>query len=186
VLKKILNWDYNTFRLIHLNGHNALLDFVLPYIRNPFFWGPLYIFIAILMYQTFGRKGLIWLLFFLITFAISDFVSASIIKPIIHRVRPCNDVMWLNHFRNLVPKSHGFSFPSSHATNHFALAVFIIITCRTFFKHIVPWALLWAGSIAYAQVYVGVHYPVDVLCGALLGTWAGYITGNYFNLHYKL
>jgi membrane-associated phospholipid phosphatase len=186
VLKKILKWDNVAFEWIHLKGQNTFLDFILPFIRNPYFWGPLYIFIAIFMYQTFGRKGLIWMLFFIITFAISDFVSASIIKPIIHRVRPCNDAFWISQIRHLVPRSHGFSFPSSHATNHFALAVFGIITCRSFFKQVVLFALIWASIIAYAQVYVGVHYPVDVLCGALLGTWAGYITGNYFNLRFKL
>jgi membrane-associated phospholipid phosphatase len=186
VLKKILNWDYIAFKAIHLNGQNAILDFILPFLRNPYFWGPLYIFVAIYMYQVYGRKGLIWMVFFIITFAISDFVSASIIKPIIHRIRPCNDGLLLSQIRHLVPRSSGFSFPSSHAANHFALAVFSIITCRRFFKNIVPYALLWAGVIAYAQVYVGVHFPMDVIFGALLGTWAGFITGNYFNLRFKL
>jgi membrane-associated phospholipid phosphatase len=185
-LKQILNWDYNAFKHVNVMWHNSFFDLILPITRNPYIWAPLYLFIGTFMYLKFGKNGLIWSLFFLITFAIGDFVSASIIKPIIHRVRPCNEAMWIDSIRLLVRKSHGWSFPSSHATNHFALATFSIITLKPYFKNMVYLSLLWAAVIAYAQVYVGVHYPIDVMAGALLGLWAGHITGNYFNLRFKL
>jgi len=77
--------------------------------------------------------------------------------------------------------SGGYSFISNHAANHFGMASFFYIT----FRKIIPkWAwlgFLWAALIAYSQVYVGVHYPLDVFCGALLGIFSGIITGRVFN-----
>jgi undecaprenyl-diphosphatase len=94
--------------------------------------------------------------------------------------------MWNGMHRHIVPDSHGFSFPSSHATNHFAMAMFIYITCSKFHSGIKYLAFFWAAAVAYAQVYVGVHYPIDVLAGATLGCWIGYLTGNYFNMRSEL
>ncbi|MBT5990208.1 MAG: phosphatase PAP2 family protein, partial [Bacteroidetes bacterium] len=67
----------------------------------------------------------------------------------------------------------GFSFPSSHATNHFAVAVYLTTLFYSKWKWILPLSILWAFSISYSQIYVGVHYPVDVVTGALLGTSIG-------------
>jgi undecaprenyl-diphosphatase len=67
-----------------------------------------------------------------------------------------------------------FSFTSSHATNHFSLAIFVFMTLQPLFKKYSYLFFLWAGIICYAQVYVGVHYPLDVLAGALLGLMIGY------------
>lgn len=78
------------------------------------------------------------------------------------------------------------SFTSSHAANHFAMAVFFYCTLS---KHIGKWALLffvWAAVIAYAQVYVGVHYPIDVACGGLIGIVFGYLSARLFNKFYGL
>jgi len=73
------------------------------------------------------------------------------------------------------------SFTSSHATNHFGLATFIFFTMRTYFKN---WAYLffvWAAIISYGQVYVGIHYPLDVIGGAVLGWGIGLLTSFIFN-----
>ena len=87
------------------------------------------------------------------------------------------------HFR--VSCGGGYSFPSSHAANHFALAVFLI----GIFGFAGQWQqkalLAWAGLIAFSQVYVGVHYPLDVICGAILGVLAGYLS-LYFWRKYVL
>ncbi len=186
MLEHLINWDFTAFELVHLKWHTAFLDYVLPFLRNAYFWGPLYIFLAFFMVQNFGKQGGLWVLFLFITFVFSDFFSATLLKPIFHRIRPCVDPYWAEVHRRLVPNSYGFSFPSTHATNHFGLSMFIAITCGKFSKWVTAFAMLWAVSVAYAQVYVGVHYPLDVMAGAFIGIWLGYITGNYFNMRSPL
>jgi membrane-associated phospholipid phosphatase len=105
-----------------------------------------------------------------------------VIKPTIQRVRPCNQV---DMQKTVVLRVHcggGYSFTSSHATNHFALAVFLIFAIGRHFRRIAIPLLLWAASIAYGQVYVGVHFPLDILGGALLGTMIGGFIGILYRL----
>lgn len=179
-LSKLLQLDHDVWYKINVAWQSPVLDVVAPILRNPMAWVPLYVFLAIIIPYKFGKKGLLWCLGFLITFALSDYTSASIIKPMVCRVRPCNDVAVNKIMHLIVTCGSGYSFPSSHAANHFALAFFMIFTLRKTTKWIWPLALLWASSVAYAQVYVGVHYPLDVTCGALLGFLIGFITGRFF------
>lgn len=82
----------------------------------------------------------------------------------------------------IVPCGSGYSFPSSHAANHFALGVFMAITLKDKIKNIWWWTMIWAAAVAYAQVYVGVHFPFDVFCGGLLGAGVGRLTGYVFHI----
>jgi membrane-associated phospholipid phosphatase len=180
-------WDQALF--VKLNGEwtNPVLDAVLPFIRNSFFWAPLYLFLVVLVAVNFKSRGWWWVLFFLCTFAITDMVSSRLIKESVERLRPCNDPAMFDHVRLLLKHcGTGYSFTSSHATNHFGMAAFFFISFR---KVLPKWAWVgfaWALVIVYAQVYVGVHYPVDVTCGAILGTSIGLITGRFFNKRYSL
>jgi len=123
------------------------------------------------MWLNHKKEGLLWCLFFFITFIYCDFISASIIKPFIHRLRPCNEPY--------------LSFPSSHATNHFGLSAFIILTLKHKNKWIVPLAIFWAVLVCYAQLYVAVHYPFDILCGAILGVALAKMNSSYYLKRFK-
>lgn len=112
---------------------------------------------------------------------ISDTISSKILKKTFERPRPCRTEHIEPEMRKLLGCSKSYSFPSSHAFNHFAIAVFLILTLGKSFKQSRYLLLLWAASIAYAQVYVGVHFPLDVLLGALMGTLVAYIVANAFN-----
>jgi undecaprenyl-diphosphatase len=76
--------------------------------------------------------------------------------------------------------SGGFSFTSSHAANHFGLAMFLFMSLIPLFKKYTWLFFIWAGIISYAQVYVGVHYPLDVLAGAMIGLVVGKLNGMIF------
>ena len=76
----------------------------------------------------------------------------------------------------------GYSFTSSHATNHFALATFLVIILGPFFKWIRIPIFLWAASIAFGQVYVGVHYPLDVLAGSIVGILLGILMTKFYQM----
>jgi membrane-associated phospholipid phosphatase len=170
---QLLNWDRHVFRLINHDGANTVLDGVLIFLRESQFWAPFYLFMILFMTMNFKIKGWWWVLAFVLTAALADIISSQIIKTNIMRVRPCRDPLLMAEviFRaHYCPKSS--SFTSSHATSHFAISMFIFQTL----KRISRWwgmIFLWGIAIIYTQVYVGVHYPLDVICGALLGCGIG-------------
>jgi undecaprenyl-diphosphatase len=168
----LVRLDSELFRMI--NGANApWLDHLMMLIRNQYTWIPLYAFILyyILRYQR--RYAWQFILCSLICFAITDFSSASIFKPLFGRVRPCHVDELRGQVRDLVGCGGRFSMPSSHASNHFGLASFWYLSIAWMSNR--RWWVLWPWAIivCYAQVYVGKHYPGDVLVGGLLGTCVG-------------
>jgi membrane-associated phospholipid phosphatase len=165
-----LELDYAILKTIHAY-HVPILDALMPYLRTPSFWLPLYVFLVGISIYRYQKKAIFWVLALGITVGIADITSSSIIKPMVQRVRPCNTNFLKKEVTVLVPCGVGYSFPSSHAANHFAIAGFV--TGTLFRKHKWIW-WIWAASVAFAQVYVGVHFPLDVLGGALLGIGIGY------------
>jgi len=179
-------YDHVVWYYMNTQWHNSYLDAVVPFLRNQWFWAPLYLFLLLFIPRRFGKNGWIWCLGFLVTFAISDQVSAHLLKPIFHRVRPCNNPYLASIIHNIVPCGSGYSFPSSHASNHFSMAVFSALTLSRHAKWIWPVAITWAAMVSFAQVYVGVHFPLDVTCGAILGSMVGLLTGKLFNRSFPL
>lgn len=169
MLEILIEQDKAFFSLINTQWSNAFLDVVLPYWRTKTTWIPLYILLFLVIAKDRGFK-VIWVLIVLgLSIALADQISSEWIKKMVERIRPCNDSS-LPNVRILVHCGSGFSFTSSHAANHFALAMQLFLIFRMHWKTRYFVALfIWAALIAYAQVYVGVHYPLDVLAGALLG-----------------
>lgn len=180
MLDQLLQFDHQMFLGINQGLANPLFDAIMPLLRNKYFWSPLYLFLIIFLIKNYKKNGLICILFLLLTFAMADFFSASLIKPVAERLRPCNEPGFNNEIRLLVSCGRGFSFPSSHACNHFAIAMFLIVVFYKRWRPLLPAGLLWAFSISFAQVYVGVHFPADVIAGGLLGCMIGYVTGTIF------
>ncbi len=179
----MLEWiqHIDTQLFFHVNhcAKNDFFDVIMPIARNKMTWIPLYATLIFLIIRKHKLKAIYVLGFALLALVLADQISAHLIKPLIQRPRPCNDVGIANYVHTLVDCGSGFSFISSHATNHFALAIYFIFVfarpSNRFF--VVLGFLFWAGLISFAQVYVGVHYPFDVLCGALIGGLIGYGLG---------
>jgi undecaprenyl-diphosphatase len=173
-LEQLLQLDQEIFFLINGEWHVSWLDQIMPHWRDKKTWIPLYVLLAGFLFYKYKLKGLYFILAVALTVGIADTVSSKLIKKSVQRVRPCNDLEIKEEVQLLAGCGKGYSFTSSHATNHFAIGVFIALTLGYLFW----WArwpfILWAASIAYGQVYVGVHYPLDVLCGALAGTLIGW------------
>jgi len=182
----ILSWDHTLWYYMNTQWHNSFLDCVVPFLRNQWFWAPLYLFLLLFMPSKFGKNGWIWCSIFLVSFILSDQISATLLKPHFHRLRPCNNPALAGIIHLLVECGGGYSFPSSHATNHFSMGVFMAATLGKVAKWVVPVAILWATLVSFAQVYVGVHYPLDVTCGAILGTCIALCTGKFFNHYFGL
>ena len=171
----IIKADQSLFE--HINGQwtCSFLDSMMPWVRTSEHWFPMYVVLLGYLFYKWGWKALKWILAIAITIGVSDQVSSFFFKPFVHRLRPCADPAMLHQAKLLIgacPTS--FSFTSSHATNHFALAMFIMMTLQSLLKKYTYLFFVWAGLISYAQIYVGVHYPLDVLVGTLIGITLGY------------
>lgn len=181
LLGQIEKWDQWLFKLLNSRWTNPLFDALLPYLRDSVFWAPLYVFILAFITLNWGRKGLWWSLLFLCTVALADLIGARIFKEGFERLRPCQDPCFQMEVRLLLKHCSGsYSFVSNHAANHFGIATFISVTFFSLFRRWIFLAYLWAAIISYAQVYVGVHYPLDVAGGAALGTACGVLMAYLF------
>lgn len=176
------NLDHQLFYKLNGQWISSWGDAVIPFLREPLFWIPLYLFLVLFVLINFKKSGLFWILFFIAAVGAADYINSSIIKDFFQRLRPCRDPSLLHEARLLVKSCpSSFSFFSSHAVNHFTIATFIFMT----FKDAVSskWAVIfiWAAMVSYAQVYVGVHSPVDITGGAIVGFIIGYIFSLVFN-----
>jgi undecaprenyl-diphosphatase len=181
LIQKLIHADYAMMLKVNRDWHIPFFDTVALFIREATFWVPLYVFLLLFITMNYGRKGFWWAVALIGLVAFTDLFSSHVVKEILYRPRPCRDELMAHKIRFLA-KTCGMngSFTSSHATNHFAIATFIYQTM----KKISSWwgiAFIWAGLISYAQVYVGVHYPFDVLGGALIGSLAGFVAARLFN-----
>lgn len=169
-----LQIDQSIFLFINQGLSNSIFDFVLPMLRDKLVWVPVYVFIlSIILFNNRWQTSLYCVLLVAATMTLSDTMSSKIIKPSVERVRPCNDLQIQDDIILRARCGRGYSFTSSHATNHFSLATILFLLLGPAFK----WRgllFLWAGLIAFSQVYVGVHYPADILVGALLGIILAY------------
>ena len=180
--QQIEQWDKWLFLKLNRDLTNPVFDVILPFFRDSVFWAPLYLFLLVFIVANYGRKGLWWGLFFLCTVALTDVIGARVFKESFHRLRPCQDAGMQQQVRLLLRNCSGsFSFVSNHAANHFGMATFVLITFRSYFKNWTYLVYLWALFISYAQVYVGVHYPLDILGGAGLGVLVALLTAWIFH-----
>jgi undecaprenyl-diphosphatase len=176
------HWDQELFLKINTEWANSFLDNAFPWYRDSNTWIPLYLFLFLFVVFNFGWKIWPWVFFFIITITLTDQISSKLIKAWIDRPRPCRDAAIVDHVRLLLNYCPGNgSFTSSHATNHFGMACFIFFTMRSYFKNWSYLFLLWAATISYGQVYVGIHYPLDIIGGAVLGSLLGLLTASAFN-----
>ncbi len=181
-MEQLLSYDKRLFRVINGQWNNDFFDWLMPWLRNSTVWVPLYLFLLLFVAINYKKPALWWILFAIATGALTDVISSKIIKENFFRLRPCNDPSLAEYVRVLVnyrPKSS--SFVSSHAANHFGLAMYLFVTLRKTLGNWVAIFFFWAFCIVFAQVYVGVHYPLDVACGALIGILIGYLSGRVFN-----
>lgn len=176
ILHGIIEADRTVFQWINSGMANPVFDAVLPWMREKWIWAPLYAFLAAFFLYNF-RQRTAWLLILGLAASagVSDFTSSTLIKKQVARPRPCNDPDMQDKVILRIPCGPGYSFTSSHASNHFAVAVFMMgffSAARWRKKYLL---LVWAGLISFSQIYMGVHYPIDVLCGALFGCLIGYL-----------
>ena len=182
ILQSLDRLDHWLFRKVNTQWTNSLFDFIFPLFRQANFWMPLYLFVFVFVAVNFRRNWWWWIIFFLCTVALTDMTGTRVFKNVFLRLRPCNDPLVASSVRLLLKECvGGYSFVSNHAANHFGLATFFYFTLKNYLPKWTWVAWLWAFAVGYAQIYVGVHYPLDVLGGAVLGIVFGLLMAMFFN-----
>ena len=176
----IVKLDQQLFTLINRDGAIPDLDFIFMLLRNAFVWIPLYLFVMIYIIRKFRRQAIPFIVISIVAFGIADYTNSKLLKPAFGRLRPCHDPELSLIARDLVGCGGQYSFPSSHAVNHFGLATFWFLAIRFLSKKKWYWLFVWAILIGYSQIYVGKHYVFDIVAGAIYGGLIGIIAFKIF------
>jgi undecaprenyl-diphosphatase len=166
---------------LFLNSLNSpFWDQVMHAISGRIIWVPLYLAILIFMGIKYKRKFLVILLFIILAATLSDQLSV-LIKNTFQRLRPCHEPA-LDGLVHLFKGECGgmYSFVSSHATNSFDVALLSLLFIKKRWYTIS--IILWASVIGYSRIYLGVHYPGDVICGSILGASVGWSVYKLYEL----
>ncbi len=169
MIESLVRFDTALFVFLNHTIANSVFDLVFPVITNGKFWIVPAIIAAVMFIKREKKKAVVVLCLSLITVGISDPVCNRLIKPAVHRPRPCNPEVTIENGRYLLGRKTSDSFPSSHAMNIFAQAALFSL----FYRKKTVWFLLFAGMIGFSRIYVGVHYPFDVFGGAMAGALVG-------------
>ena len=170
--------DARLFLFFNVQLANPFFDAVMPFITDKHTWYPVWLALIVGLLWKGGRKGRWVVLIALLTVLTADQIVNQLLKPLFGRIRPCIAVEGAHL---LIGKKHSFSMPSSHAANFFAVAtVFAYYYSR--YK-----AVYWfiAALVAYSRVAVGVHYPFDILAGAVAGFAFGWFWIYVFSYRIK-
>ncbi|MGL4364861.1 MAG: phosphatase PAP2 family protein, partial [Bacteroidales bacterium] len=165
-------WDTDLF--VFLNGyHNPFFDMLMWYISKT---SVLIVLFAFVLFAVYKKRGFIPTLFVFLGLALcillADRISSGLFKPFFERLRPTHALGNVVHIvRNYMGGKYGFV--SSHAANVFSISIFLMQVFRNKFYSCS--LMIVASIVAYSRIYLGVHYPLDVICGAILGAMIGYL-----------
>ena len=173
-MDEIINLDKEVF--LFLNGlHSSFFDIVMSLMTETYFWLPLYLFLIFIIIKKY-KKDSIWIFVaVIVTIVLCDRITTGFMKPFFARLRPSHEPE-LESLIHLVNNYRGglYGFASSHAANTFGVAMFLWLTLKSNFKWI-GLIFVWAAIMTYTRIYLGVHYPTDIIVGALIGVGCGLI-----------
>ena len=177
-LDTMINWDKELF--LCLNGaHNSFWDFIMFWASDKLIWIPVYILFLFILWKNYRSKIWIVILFAALLIFLSDQISVHLFKDVFQRLRPCHDPDLAGMVHIVNGKCGGqYGFYSSHASNIFAVAVFVISLIRKGDTITILSILLWAVLISYSRIYLGVHFPADVIAGVIAGSLLGWMVAR--------
>jgi len=181
-MERLLELDRELF--LFLNGlHSPFIDPIMYFLTDGRVWIPLYLFVGYLIYQNYKKESLWILAGIILSIVITDQITTTFMKPFFARLRPTHEpsLQGLVHtVNNYFGGLHGFA--SSHAANTFGVTLFLWMILRKHYR----WAALlfiWPAVMSYSRIYLGVHYPGDIIVGTLIGLLTGWLV---FRLYVRM
>lgn len=176
-LEILEEWDRSLFFAIN-HFHTPVFDAIMLAASNALWWLPLFIWLLFALFKAYPGKNFLWVvLAIVISITLSDRLSVIAFKEVFLRYRPCHNLE-IQSMVHLVKTSCGgqYGFVSSHAANYAGLAMLFTKLLDFQYKKIYVLMIAWAAIIGYSRVYLGVHYPADVIGGWALGSIIGWFT----------
>jgi undecaprenyl-diphosphatase len=170
-MKEVIAYDQQLFVFLNNLGSAAYDEFWL-FLTKQTHWTPFFLVLLLVIYKKVGWKQTLFLLLFMAALITFTDQFTNLVKNTVQRLRPCNTPNLLGHIR-IVKASDTFSFFSGHAANSMAVATFLFAIFRSkisWFK----WLFLWPLVFAYSRIYLGLHFPLDILAGFAFGSCSGF------------
>ncbi|GAA4244742.1 MULTISPECIES: phosphatase PAP2 family protein [Winogradskyella] len=179
MLDQLIQYDEELFLFLNNLGSESW-DGLWLVITNKLTFIPLY---ALLLYVIFKKYG--WKTLLLMVFVIAAMITftdqiTNLFKYTFQRPRPCRAEGVMDFTRFIAPRCGLYGFFSGHASNSMAAAIFAGLILKPYFKNLIYVLILWSLVVAYSRIYVGVHYPLDLLCGLTFGALSGF---GFYKLH---
>ncbi|WP_439151566.1 phosphatase PAP2 family protein [Winogradskyella sp.] len=174
MIDKLLELDKELF--LYLNGlGSSTWDDIWLFITNEYSFIPLYAILLFLIYKKYGAKPLLLMVFVIAAMITFTDQITNVFKDGFMRPRPCRlDSLLDEGMRYIAVRCGKYGFFSGHSSNSMAAAVFGGLLLRPYFKNLIFILLFWSFIVAYSRIYVGVHYPLDIICGMTFGALAGF------------
>ena len=179
MIERLISWDTHLF--LWLNSHHTpFWDQVMWFISGKIEWLPLYLILIGYLIYKYKWQAVTIIIAIIISITLADQLAFKAFKQVFERLRPSHNPE-IEHLVHLVNNYRGgsYGFVSNHAANTFALAVFLCLLIRN--KLFMAGILLWACLVSYSRIYLGVHYPGDILGGAILGSLIAWLVFYIFH-----
>lgn len=174
MIEKLLQYDSDLFLYLNNLGSPAW-DNLWLLITNEKTFVPLYLILLYLIYKKFGLKSMLICIVVIVFMILFTDQTTNLFKSTFKRLRPCRAEGIMDQLRYIAPRCGNYGFFSGHSSNSMAAAVFAGLLLKPYYKYLIFILLFWSAIVAYSRIYVGVHYPLDIICGMLFGAVSGFL-----------